>query len=511
MIDDAHGGRASSGQADPRRGLLLANDGADRDPGRDMARIVRDERSAVNEVQRDRNASALAEACPAGSPGHPDGMAAPSSDLRALVDRLATLAERRLAIEPTGDGARTRAVQLRDHAAGHLRVRAASLDTPLVVLLLGPTGAGKSSLFNAVAGRRASPSGVLRPTTRTALVLANPGDLDAVRAGALAGLAADRLESLADPTLPTGLALVDAPDVDSIDHANRALADQLVEAADLCIFVTTATRYADRVPWAVLARVSERGLLLVVVVKPAAPGRIRSRHRPRRCPPALSIAPGSARDLRSSASRRARSIPQTMPSTPSRPAGAGQDRGPARGRGCRRRLAADALAGSLAGVGPLIDRVADDVAHDAIDVAALRRTVEQEHRRALQRFVRTSPRARSCGTRPSATGRGTSAPMTSPACSRAGSGRSAGHWRRLRPSRPPVAEVREATTDDLVRVVEQHASEAARRTATAWADEARVAVAVGDRPDLWSASPDSTSVFAPFSSIGSPPSAPTSP
>ena len=68
-----------------------------------------------------------------------------------------------------------------------------------------------------------------------------------------------------------GLALVDAPDIDSVEHANRELADQLVEAADLCLFVTTATRYADRVPWLVLGRVRERGLPLVVVVNRLPP------------------------------------------------------------------------------------------------------------------------------------------------------------------------------------------------------------------------------------------------
>src|SRR6185436_19946121 len=63
-----------------------------------------------------------------------------------------------------------------------------------------------------------------------------------------------------------GVALVDSPDVDSIEHANRELTDRLAEAADLGIFVTTATRYADRVPWEVLARARDRGLPLVVVL-----------------------------------------------------------------------------------------------------------------------------------------------------------------------------------------------------------------------------------------------------
>ena len=46
--------------------------------------------------------------------------------------------------------------------------------------------------------------------------------------------------------------------MDSVEHDNRALADTILELADLCLFVTTATRYADRVPWDVLARAARR-------------------------------------------------------------------------------------------------------------------------------------------------------------------------------------------------------------------------------------------------------------
>ena len=195
----------------------------------------------------------------------------PAASLRELVDRLETLAGRRSATRPASDTARTRASRLRDHLAGHLRVRARSLDAPVVVLLLGPTGAGKSTLFNTIAGRAASPTGVLRPTTRSAIVLANPDDAPAVRDGTLAGIEPHRLRFITDEGIAEGLALVDAPDVDSVEHANRELADRLVEAADLCVFVTTATRYADRVPWLVLGRVRERGLPLIVVVNRLPP------------------------------------------------------------------------------------------------------------------------------------------------------------------------------------------------------------------------------------------------
>jgi energy-coupling factor transporter ATP-binding protein EcfA2 len=410
-------------------------------------------------------------------------------DLRVLVDRLGALSTAWLALGPTSGAARDRATQLHDHVRGHLAVRAATLDAPLVVLLLGPTGAGKSSLFNTLAGRAASRTGVLRPTTRTAIVLAPPGDLAALRAGALAGVAADRLDAVTDPDLPPGLALVDAPDVDSVEHANRELADQLVEAADLCLFVTTATRYADRVPWTVLERVRARGLPLVVVVN-RLPADADDRRVVLDDVRRLFGSVGFGTDLEIVGVGEGAVDPKTD----------GLDRtavAPIRDRidvlradaGARRDLAAEALAGSLAGVGPLVARVGDDAAHEEIEVEALRRIARSAYGRELGELrddVRQGRFLRDEALR---------------------------HWQHyvgadditrwfsrgigairgaiagiLRPTAAPVAEVRDATTDDLTAAVHRHAAEAARRTATAWADEPRVAAAIGDRPDLWTAS-----------------------
>ncbi|MBA2718591.1 MAG: 50S ribosome-binding GTPase [Chloroflexi bacterium] len=411
-------------------------------------------------------------------------------DLRVLVERLGGLAERRLAFDPSTEAARTRAVQLRDHAVGHLRVRAASLDAPLLILLLGPTGAGKSSLFNALAGRAASRTGVLRPTTRTAIVLAHPDDLETLRAGALAGLGSDQLESVADPSLPSGVALVDAPDVDSIEHANRELADRLVEAADLCVFVTTATRYADRVPWTVLGRVRERGLPIVVVVNrlpPAGDDRVVVLDDVRR----LFGDAGFGAELEVTGIAEGALDPDNdaLDAVSVGPIRVRIDalRGDAAGR---RALAAEALAGSVAGVGPLVSRVADDVAHEQIDVAALRRTVATDHERELAAL--RADLARGTFLRDEALRhwqRYVGADDVTRLFSR-GIGAIRGAIASVfRPSTAPVVEVREATTDDLVAVVRQHAAEAARRTATAWADEPRVGAAIGERGDLWGVSP----------------------
>ena len=62
-------------------------------------------------------------------------------------------------------------------------------------------------------------------------------------------------------TLPRG-----AADVDSVVASNRDLAAQLLGAADLWVFVTTAARYADAVPWDLLRTAQERGTALAVVL-----------------------------------------------------------------------------------------------------------------------------------------------------------------------------------------------------------------------------------------------------
>ncbi|WP_254872920.1 GTPase [Schaalia sp. Marseille-Q2122] len=66
--------------------------------------------------------------------------------------------------------------------------------------------------------------------------------------------------------------MLDAPDVDSVVDENRALARQMLDAADLWVFVTTAARYADAVPWSVLAPAAARGVLVAIVLNRVPPG-----------------------------------------------------------------------------------------------------------------------------------------------------------------------------------------------------------------------------------------------
>ncbi len=427
--------------------------------------------------------------------------------LRALVDRLEPLAVRRLATRPRSIAASERASQLRDHLRGHVRVRANSLDAPLLILILGPTGAGKSTLFNTLAGRAASPTGVLRPTTRQAVVLVHPDGRDALLEGPLAGLDRSRLRLVEDEAIGSGIALVDAPDLDSIEHANREMADHLIEAADLCLFVTTASRYADRVPWAVLSRVRERGLPLIVVVNRIPAGEV-ERGELLADIERLFVEAGLADAVATGTSRAPGPPTHAAPRVELVAVEEGDVEPPTealraaaiapisrrieelqRDRTARIELAATALSGSLAGLAPLLDRIADDCEHEAIDVDALHRVANHHYERELvslreelgrasflreealrhwQRFVGADQITRFFSH---------------------GIGRLRGAISALvRPARAPVSEVRAATIDDLLAVAHLHAAEAARRTATAWADEPAIDAVISEDPTLWGAS-----------------------
>jgi len=419
----------------------------------------------------------------------PSGIAAAAARLAALaVERADSLGGH------AGEEAARRSRQLRDHLVGHVLPRANSLDAPLLVLLFGPTGAGKSSLLNALAGFAASEVGVLRPTTREVVVVARPGDRATLlgEGMALAALAGDRLRFTESEDVPEGIALVDSPDVDSIEHANRELTDRLAEAADLGIFVTTATRYADRVPWEVLTRARDRGLPLVVVINrmpPDASDQATVREDVARLLTDAGVQmetldvvsiPEGALDPSMDALDRA-----AVASIRERIDDLGAD------RDARRELAARALAGSLAGIAPLAERVADDLEHEAIEADALRRSAAhafQSEAAALRESLAggTFLRAEALRQWQAFVGADEITRFFS-----SGIGKLRGTLSAMVRGMPraPVAEVRDDTLADLVTLARSHAAEAARRTATTWSEERSTRELVAEDASLWSTSP----------------------
>ncbi|WP_152192448.1 ABC transporter [Georgenia satyanarayanai] len=156
--------------------------------------------------------------------------------------------------------------ELRDRVetqiGAHLLPRLKREAGPAVVVLGGSTGAGKSTLVNSVVGRDISPAGVIRPTTVSPVLAVRSEDTWLVAEHPITGLA----EVVPDDGVPAGLALLDAPDLDSVLEGNRTLANLLLETADLWLFVTTAARYGDAVPWRVLRQAQERGITVAVVL-----------------------------------------------------------------------------------------------------------------------------------------------------------------------------------------------------------------------------------------------------
>lgn len=206
-----------------------------------------------------------------------------------MEGRLAALEELREALaagrfELGLDGSQEAAVgrdELLDQIGDYLIPRLRHLDAPVLVVLGGSTGSGKSTITNTLAGEEVSAAGVLRPSTRTPVLVHRPEDTAWFAGdGVLADLPRSSgntshqggLRLVVDERLPPGLALLDAPDIDSVEIANHELAGQLLGAADVWLFCTTAARYADAVPWQYLRRAQERAVAMAVVVNRIPPG-----------------------------------------------------------------------------------------------------------------------------------------------------------------------------------------------------------------------------------------------
>jgi len=110
-----------------------------------------------------------------------------------------------------------------------------------VAALAGPTGAGKSSLMNALAGAELSTVGVRRPTTATAAAAIWGDAPDAL----LEWLRVPRRHHVAPPGPLGGLVLLDLPDFDSVERDHRLEVDRVLELADLVVWVVDPQKYAD--------------------------------------------------------------------------------------------------------------------------------------------------------------------------------------------------------------------------------------------------------------------------
>ena len=165
--------------------------------------------------------------------------------------------------------------QIDDYLLPRVRRSAA----PILVALVGSTGAGKSTLVNSIVGAQVSATGVRRPTTNSPVLACHPDEIDwfaennflptlpRVRQEGLARPGRDGLLVLAaSEGMPRGIALLDTPDIDSVVQAHHEFALQFLDASDLWLFMTSASRYADGPVWEILQLARDRKASLGVVL-----------------------------------------------------------------------------------------------------------------------------------------------------------------------------------------------------------------------------------------------------
>jgi hypothetical protein len=210
-------------------------------------------------------------------------------DARLLEATLLNLRKRIAAIPlvfdiPGADEVTAERAKLLSQIDDYLLPRVRQSAAPLLVALVGSTGAGKSTLVNSVVGTRVSLTGVRRPTTNSPVLACHPDDihwfaenmflptLPRVRQEGLARPGRDGLLVLAaSEGMTKGIALLDTPDIDSVVRAHYDFAYQFLDASDLWLFMTSASRYADAPVWELLQHARERGAALGVVLSRVPP------------------------------------------------------------------------------------------------------------------------------------------------------------------------------------------------------------------------------------------------
>ena len=147
-----------------------------------------------------------------------------------------------------------------------LRRQAEALDVDrplLVVMLMGGTGVGKSTLLNALAGGAVAQASFTRPTTRDPVVYyhesVKPDRLDPA-------LRHCRLAPHDRPALVQKI-LVDTPDLDSNDIANREKLKALLPVADIVLYVGSQEKYHDQLGWELFKEQRKRRAFAFVLNK----------------------------------------------------------------------------------------------------------------------------------------------------------------------------------------------------------------------------------------------------
>jgi hypothetical protein len=143
-------------------------------------------------------------------------------------------------------------------------------EAPVVAAVIGPSGTGKSTIVNSLANDRISEVGPLRPTTRNPVLWANREHGSRYwtkfvsrvreRVGATVEVV------IGDDELTGDLTIIDTPPSEYVAPSGRRPAVDVLALADLCVFVTSPSRYADISAWEFLREIRWRGVPMLFVL-----------------------------------------------------------------------------------------------------------------------------------------------------------------------------------------------------------------------------------------------------
>lgn len=192
--------------------------------------------------------------------------------LRPRLEQLAELlqgVEFNLPTEGQDEAERVRTAVVRT-ISEYLIPRLDEPDAPVVAAVIGPSGTGKSTIVNSLASDRISEVGPLRPTTRNPVLWANREHGSRYwskfvsrvreRVGATVEVV------IGDDELTGDLTIIDTPPTEYVAPSGRHPALDVLALADLCVFVTSPSRYADISAWEFLREIRWRGVPMLFVL-----------------------------------------------------------------------------------------------------------------------------------------------------------------------------------------------------------------------------------------------------